>query len=153
MIVDTLIILAKYGQGLTDKIQQSLSGHSATGATARSLRFEVRREGTKDILKVFGRPFIMALETGRKPTPQYTKPSRDFVANIREWLKAKGGDQDLAYAIAKSIHKKGTKGTPGIISNDVNSTVDLIQQDILKQFAAQWMFNVVEFARDGNNRN
>lgn len=153
MIVDTIVILSKYGQSLVDDIKQSISGHSATGNTARSLRFEVRREGTKDILKVFGRPFIMTLETGRKATPQYTKPSYDFVKSIKEWLRAKGGDQDAAYAIAKSIHQKGTKGTPGIISNQVNSTVDLIEKDILKQFEEQWLYNVVQFTKDGNQRN
>lgn len=153
MIVDTLTILSKYGTDIVTQLKQSISSHSATGRTARSLRFEVVREGTKDILKIYGRPFIMALETGRKPTPQYTKPSRDFVSNIREWLKAKGGDQDLAYAIAKSIHKKGTKGTPGIISNVVDSQVQKIEKDILEQFAKQWLFNVVEFSKDGNNSN
>ena len=146
MIVDTLTILSQQGNTLVEELKKSIAGHSATGRTASSLRFEVKREGTKDILRIFGRPFIMALETGRKPTPQYTKPSYDFVNNIREWLKAKGGNTDLAYAIAKSIHKKGTKGTPGIISNTVNSQVDLIEKNILEQFAKQWLFNVVQFA-------
>lgn len=147
MIVDTLTILSQHGTTLVDELKRSIAGHSATGKTEKSLRFEVKREGTKDILKIFGRPYIMALETGRKPTPQYTKPSFDFVKNIREWLKAKGGDTDLAYAIAKSIHKKGTKGTPGIISNTVNSQVELIEKDILQQFAKQWLFNVVQFTK------
>lgn len=153
MIVDTLAILSKHGNDLVTELKQAIAPHTATGRTARSLRFEVVRQGSKDILKVYGRPFILALETGRKPTPQYTKPSFDFVANIREWLKAKGGDQDLAYAIAKSIHRKGTKGTPGIISGPVNSMVETIEKDILQQFAKNWLFNVVEFTRDGNNGN
>jgi hypothetical protein len=152
MVVDTLAILSQHGTDLVSQLKQAISGHNATGRTARSLRFEVVRQGTKDILKVYGRPFIMALETGRKPTPEYTKPSRDFVESIREWLKAKGGDQSLSYAIAKSIHQKGTKGTPGIISNVVNSQVELIEKDILEQFAKDWLFNVVEFS-NGNNRN
>lgn len=147
MIVDTLSILSQYGNSLVTDIRQSIGSHNATGRTARSLRFEVVREGSRDILRVYGRPFIMALETGRKKTPQYTKPSREFVSSIRDWLKAKGGDQDLAYAIAKSIHKKGTKGTPGIISTPVNNMVDEIQKDILSQFAKDWLFNVVEFIR------
>jgi len=151
MIVDTLSILSQHGTTLVEQIKQAIAPHSATGKTAASVQFSVRREGTKDILEVVGRPFIMALETGRKPTPQYTKPSLDFVASIREWLKAKGGDTDLAYAIAKSIHQKGTKGTPGIISGPVDSMVDLIQKDILEQFAKQWMFNVVQFTRDNRN--
>jgi hypothetical protein len=133
------------------QLKQALDPKSATGSTTRSLRFEVKREGTKDILKVYGRPYIMALETGRKATPQYTKPSFAFVASIRQWLQAKGKDTSPAYAIAKSIHQKGTKGTPGIISNVVDSQVDLIQKDILKQFAQQYLFNVVEFYKRGNS--
>lgn len=96
----------------------------------------------------------MALETGRKPTPQYTKPSFSFVNNIREWLRAKGEDTRFAYAIAKSIHKKGTKGHPGVISNVVNQgLIDRISQDILEKFAQQYLFNVVQFYNRGNNVN
>lgn len=153
MIVNTIAILNQYGTTLVSELKQAISGHSATGQTARSLRFEVKREGTKDILKVYGRPYIMALQTGRKATPQYTKPSFAFVKNIKDWLQAKGGDTNLAYAIAKSIHKKGTIGTPGIITNVVDSQVALIEKDILKQFADQYLFNVVEFFKRGNNSN
>jgi hypothetical protein len=93
----------------------------------------------------------MALETGRKATPQYTKPSYAFVQSIREWIKAKGGDQGLAYVIARSIHQKGTKGTPGIISEPVNKYVELIKQDTAKQFAKLYLLNAVEFFKRGNS--
>lgn len=122
--------------------------------TVQSLKYTVTKSGTKDILQVTGRPYIMALETGRKPTPQYTKPSFSFVNNIREWLRAKGEDIQFAYAIAKSIHKKGTKGHPGVISNVVNQgLIDRISQDILEKFAQQYLFNVVQFYNRGNNVN
>lgn len=151
MIVNTLAILSQYGNSLVEEIKQSISPNRSTGRTANSLKYTVRREGTKDILQVTGRPFIMALETGRKPTPQYTKPSAQFVQSIREWLQGKGEDQSLAYAIAKSIHKKGTKGTPGIITGPVTAMTEAIEKDILQQFAKQYLFNVVEFYKRGNN--
>lgn len=150
MIVNTLAILSQHGDSLVQQIKQAIAPHSATGRTAQSVQFSVRREGTRDILQITGRPFIMALETGRKATQQYTKPSKEFVESIREWLAAKGNDTGLAYAIAKSIHKKGTKGTAGIISGPVDSMVDLIQKDILEQFAKQWLFNVVQFSDKRN---
>jgi len=146
-----MAILNQYGGGLVNEIKNSISSKSATGKTAATLKYTVTREGTKDILRVTGRPYIMALETGRKATPQYTKPSFAFVQNIRDWLKAKGSDQGLAYAIAKSIHKKGTKGTPGIISVPVDSYVEQIKQAVTKEFARVFLFNAVEFFKRGNN--
>lgn len=151
MIVNTLSILSTQGNTLVQQLRQAVEPKRATGKTAASIQFTVRKEGTKEILEVTGRPFIMALETGRKATPQYTKPSVQFVASIREWLAAKGGDQNLAYAIAKSIHQKGTKGTPGIISGPIDSMVLLIQKDILDQFAKNYMFHAVQFFRDNRN--
>ena len=144
-------ILNRYGAGLVAEIKQSISGHQATGKTSASLRYEIKGDGSRDILRVLGRPYIMALETGRKATPQYTKPSYAFVQSIREWLKAKGSDQGLAYVIARSIHHKGTKGTPGIISDPVNKYVELIKQETAKQFANLYLLNAVEFFKRGNS--
>jgi len=151
LIVNTLAILSQQGNTLVQQLKEAIAPRSATGKSAASLQFTVHREGTKDILEITGKPFIMAIETGRKPTPQYNKPSVQFVASIKEWLQAKGGDTNLAYAIAKSIHQKGTKGTPGIISGPIDLMVALIQKDILDQFAKQWMFNVVQFVSDNRN--
>lgn len=151
MIVNTLSILAQQGNTLVAEVKRAIEPHKATGRTSASLMFSVRREGDKDILQLTGRSFIMALETGRKSTPQYTKPSRAFVQSIREWLQAKGSDTAPAYAIAKSIHQKGTKGTLGIISGPVNNWVDQISVYILEQFAQQYLFNVVKFASDNRN--
>jgi hypothetical protein len=151
LIVNTIAILNQYGGTLVSDIKKSIAPHNATGKTSASLNFTVKREGTKEILTVTGRAFIMSLETGRKPTPQYTKPSKDFVQNIREWLAAKGEDTSPAYAIAKSIHKKGSKGTPAIITGPVDGIVDQIQKDIADQFAKQYLFNVVEFSRGNSN--
>ena len=146
MIVDLIQILSRYGTSTVEELKRSIQPYSATGDTIKSLRFMVTREGTIDKLQVLGRAFIMALETGRKATPQYTKPSFAFVDRIRRWLAAKGEETRPAYAIAKSIHQKGTKGHPGVVSNVVNDTlINTISKDILQQFAKQYMFNVVQF--------
>lgn len=148
--VNVIAILQRYGSSTVDQIRQAIAPHKATGRTANSLRFEVTQEGQKYILRVFGRAFIMALETGRKATPQYTKPSVAFVQSIREWLQGKGKDTAPAYAIAKSIHQKGTKGTPGIISNIVGTTLtDQITKDIATEFAKHTLFNMVQTFRNG----
>jgi hypothetical protein len=147
LTVDLITILNQGGQSLVQQLKQSIAPHSATGATVKSLRFEVKTEGTKEILLVYGRPFIMALETGRKATPQYTKPSFSFVNSIKEWLKAKGGNQSFAYAIAKSIHQKGTKPNPGIITPYVDSFTQKITKDILRTFADQYLHHIAQVYR------
>lgn len=146
MTVDVISILNKYGTDVVTQIKANLAstGTNATGKTSASLRFEVIQQGEKAILKVFGRPFIATVETGRKATPEYTKPSASFVQSIREWAAARGIDQGAAYAIAKSIHKKGTPPTgKQIISNVVNqSLTDRISKDILQSFSNLFVTNV-----------
>lgn len=152
---DLIQVLSGYGQSTVQKIRDNLasSGTNASGRTSRSLRYEVTEQGTLTTLRILGRPFFMTVETGRKPTPQYTKPSRDFVASIREWIQAKGGDQGAAYAIARHIHQKGTKlfrtgGRKDIVSNVVNESLfSQIEQDVLKRFANRYVNTVKESAR------
>lgn len=154
MVVDLITILSGYGGSIVEDLKKSIQPYNATGDTIKSLRFTVTQDGTKDHLQIFGRPFIMALETGRKATPQYTKPSLAFVDRIRRYLAAKGEDTRPAYAIAKAIHAKGTKGHPGVISNVISETLlDTIQKDILKKFAEQYLTNVVEFYNRGAKLN
>lgn len=157
MTADLIAILSKYGQSTVDQIRENLSstGTNATGKTAKSLRYEVKTEGSKTTLKVLGKPYFAVVETGRKPTPDY-KPSKQFVDSIKEWMSAKG-KEGSAYAIALSIHKKGTKlfrdgGRTDIISNVVNQNlVDKISKELLDKFADQVLRNIVE-VYGSNNR-
>lgn len=146
MLAETLQILSQYGNSTVAQIQQNLAstGTNATGKTSRSIHFEVKTDGDKQVLRVLGKPFLFVVETGRKATPNYTKPSKQFVASIKEWADTKGLGK-FAYAIAKSIHQKGTKlhrdgGREDIISNVVNqSLTDQISKDILKQFSDTYL--------------
>lgn len=153
-----LTILSSYGQSTVAQIQANLSatGTNASGKTSRSLRFEVREHGDKQILQVIGgRKYFMTVETGRKATPQYTKPSAAFVKSIKEWMEAKG-IQGPAYAIAKSIHQKGTKlfqkgGRMDIVSNVVTQDlVDRISKDILSQFSTEYLKSIVKIYSGGS---
>lgn len=146
MITEILNILSQYGTSTTEQIRAVVP--KKTGKTARSVRFEVKDNGATATLKIVGRPFFMTVQTGRRPTPQFTKPSKEFVDNIKEWLAASGGDQGAAYAIAKSIHQKGTKlwqqGGNQIISNIVNQSLfDKISKDILQSFAKYYLVSTV----------
>lgn len=140
-MVDLVKILSGFGQSAVGKIQQNLAttGTNASGKTSRSLRFEVINQGTTATLRIIGRPYFGTVETGRKATPQFDKPSANFVASIREWLSAKGGNQGAAYVIARSIHQKGTKlwregGRTNIYSNVRTSLAEEIPRAVLKEF-------------------
>jgi len=160
MTAEIVKILSTYGQSTVDRIRNNLAttGTNASGKTAQSLRFTVTNTETKAILKITGKPYFMVVETGRKATPQYTKPSYDFVNDIRLWIASRGGDQGAAYAIAKMIHKTGTKlwqqgGRKDIVSNVVNqSLVDQISQDSLKQFAREYLVSTVNMFNDNRNQ-
>ena len=159
MNAELIAILNKYGNSTVEQIRQNLAstGTNATGSTSRSLRYEVTNAGTKATLKVIGKTYMAVVETGRKPTPEYTKPSVEFVDSIKEWLRARGKDEKSAYGIAKSIHAKGTKlfrdgGRKDIISNVVNQNLlDKIGLDLLNTFAEQFLANTVKLFRDGSD--
>ena len=159
MIVNTIAILTQYGTSTVAQIKQNLasSGTNASGKTSNSLRFEVKDEGFKQILKIFGRPFFMTVETGRRATPDY-KPSQQFVATIQEWMRAKG-IQGQAYGIALSIHKKGTKlfqkgGRQDIVSDVVNETlVQQISKSVLDQFTKEVAQHTVKLFSNGRSVN
>ena len=141
------------GRSVAARCPITSTGTSATGKTAQSLRYEITNEGTKATLKVVGKPYFMVVETGRKATPG-KKPSKDFVDNIKEWLQTKGKESDLAYAIAMSINKKGTKlwqdgGRTDIVSNVINQNlVDKINTDLLNKFAEQYLASMVKLFTD-----
>lgn len=147
LIVDLITILHGYGISVVDQIRQNLvqTDTNATGKTSKSLRYEVVDNGSKVTLKVIGKPYFKVVETGRKATPQYTNPSKQFVDSIREWVKARGIPESAAYAIAKSIHKKGTPPTgKEIFSNVINgSLTDKISKDLLDKFAIALTNNIV----------
>lgn len=147
MTVDLVSILSGYGNSVVQQIRQNMSAanKNATGKTSSSLRFEVKEQGSKTTLKVLGKPFIAVIETGRKATPHYTKPSKSFVDEIRLWTQARGINPNAAYAIAKSIHKKGTPPSSSkILSSVINDSLgNRIAKDVLDKFAKLYMTNIV----------
>lgn len=161
MNAEIISILNKYGSSTVEQIRANLSstGTSATGKTAQSLHYQVTDNGTKATLKVLGKPYFAVVETGRKPTPEYTKPSVEFVKSIKEWLAARGKSELSAYGIAKSIHKSGTAlfrkgGRQDIYSNVINQDlIDRISLDLLNQFAQDFKVSMVKLFSDGSNNN
>lgn len=127
MIAQVLQILTNHGQSLTQQIKANTP--KVTGKTAESVGYEVRATASESTLMITAKPFFRVVETGRGPTrPDYQRGEKTLVEAIKEWLSAKGLEQGLAYAIAKSIHKKGTKlyqqgGRKDVFSNVITDKV------------------------------
>jgi hypothetical protein len=154
MTAAIVAILSKYGESTTETLRAKTP--KATGKTAQSLRYEVTEEGSTATLRILGTQYYMVIQTGRKATPQYTKPSKTFVDKIREWLSAVGGNVSTAYAIAKTIHAKGTKlwqqGGNDLVSSVVNqSLVDQISKESLSAFANEYLVSTVNMFDDNRN--
>lgn len=108
MIASIIQALTGYGQSFTEQIKANTP--KVTGKTANSVGYEVRALRDEATLTITAKPFFKVVETGRGPTrADYQKGERPLIEAIKEWVKAKGMEEGLAYAITKSIHKKGTK--------------------------------------------
>lgn len=83
-------ILNQEGQDMVDEIRENLAatGSNASGKTSESIRYEVEIEGKKAALSLFGRGYIMSVETGRGPR-QSSKES-NFLDGMKDWMKIKG---------------------------------------------------------------
>jgi hypothetical protein len=160
MNAEIFTILQNAGTSAIQQIRNNMSatGTNSTGKSSKSLTYEIEEKGTSIFLRVLGREYFAVVETGRRPTPQYTKPSREFVQSIKEWAQAKGKPEGSAYAIAKSIHQKGTKlfregGRRDVYSNVEQSLVDQVGKDLLDKYANLFLVEAVQILDNGNNRN
>lgn len=106
-------VLTKAGLAGVAELKRVVTPYSATGETVNSIRFEIVQTGTKVSLRILGRKFFKALETGRGPrkSTQY----QEYDLNILEYMKARGIGADLtekkrkqlAKFIAYKINKEG----------------------------------------------
>jgi hypothetical protein len=152
--MDLIEILNQEGIELVNGIRANLgsTGTTATGKTSQSLRFEISQEGTKTRLKLFGRPFFMTVETGRKATPN-KKPSREFIENLKPWAEARGIPEGAVWAIATKINKLGTNlwragGREDIVEPPVDNFINNVGQALLDSKADELVFKIREI--DGN---
>lgn len=122
------------------------SGQNATNKTSQSLRIQINQEGSKYRMLLFGRPFFMTVQTGRRPTPD-KKPSREMIDNIKEWINSRGIDESAAWAIATNINKKGTKlwrqgGRTDILDPAVDEFVNSISENLLEAEADNFQLKI-----------
>jgi hypothetical protein len=136
--MDIIRLLQVEGTQLTNQIRFNIikAGESATRETESSLRIEIKQQGAKTKMQLFGRPFFMTVQTGRKPTPG-KKPSREMIANITRWTEARGIDLDAVWGIATKIQNKGTElwrkgGRTDIVDPAVEEFNNNVQDALLK---------------------
>lgn len=121
--------LGDLGIGIVSGLVRSLRGHNrvATGNTIRDI--EITVEGPNRMY-ISGPAYILALETGRKPThatgpfPRYG--GLTFKESLRLWMQARGIDEGkksanaqygpVLWAIYSKINKEGYSGTSGVIT-------------------------------------
>jgi len=114
-------------------------GSDATGQTAK--QFSITVDGNTLQLALPG--YMQLLETGRGPTsadPVAVNPP--MIQRIQQWCQEKGIPDKVAWAIKKSIDKKGYKGKPGILSeplgdDNINSRLDMVLPDITNAITEQ----------------
>lgn len=143
-------ILNQEGIQLANDIRANMgaAGMNVTNETAASLRIEVTQEGTRTRMRLYGRPYFMTVQTGRKPTPG-VKPSREMISNITAWVEGRGMDVEAVWAIATKIQEKGTKlwqqgGRTDIVDPAVEDFLDEVGHKILDDMADKLIFKVRE---------
>jgi hypothetical protein len=111
------------------------NGRYATGQTARELTIT----GDENRMQLQLPGYTQLLETGRGPTNKNAVPgSPPMIQRIKEWCQAKGIPDKAAWAIKKSVDKKGYKGIAGLLSEPLgNDNINLRLNQVLENIATQ----------------
>jgi hypothetical protein len=110
------------------------NGKFATGQTARQIT--IVEDGNNVRLQF--PDYMLALEVGRGPTSKNAlrgEPSMN--QRIQQWCQAKGIPDKAAWAIKKSIDKKGYVGKPGILTEPLgNKNINIRLNPVLEDIAS-----------------
>lgn len=151
--VSVVSILTKGGIAGVAELKRVVTPYSATGETVNSIRFEVVTEGTKTTLRIIGRKFFKALETGRGPRKSTTYQQYDL--NILEYMKARGIGSDLpdkkrkqlAKFIAYKINKEGDatfkKGGRIVYSPVITKLIADLKQAVKKDLIGSFVKEIL----------
>jgi len=139
MTNDSMAALLSYFNTVREQIIAIATekGMSATGKTLASLEVIPTEKG----YELHAANSIYFMEHGRGPTHSgAAEGNPNLVEIIEDWLEAKGLSLN-PYAVANTIHKKGTKlyragGNSGVLSIPLNlATLD----QVFNEISAYWM--------------
>jgi len=136
--------------GLTDFLESlktdvihslQANGKMATGQSAQQIT--IVNDGDKAQLQLPG--YLHILETGRAPTgPNPIAGTPLMIDRIKQWCAAKGIPDKAAWAIKKSIDKKGYTGMPGILSDPLgDDNINLRLSPATADVANEVMQNII----------
>jgi hypothetical protein len=110
------------------------NGKYATGQTARQITIV---ENGNNVQLQFP-DYMLALEIGRGSTSKNAVAGNPpMIQRIQQWCAAKGIPDKAAWAIKKSIDKKGYLGKPGILTEPLgNENINLRLNPVLDDFAS-----------------
>lgn len=148
-VADTL---DAYGKLAVELLKQRISSLRATGKTEESIRYEVTEKEYNYNLKVYGRGYFEALETGRGPRKESTYG--EFDTHLEEWMEARGfsskvskkgikyykiGDnwysgKSLAYMINKRGDKTYRSGGREVYSNELDKFITEMKEGVTDAF-------------------
>ena len=93
------------------------SGRFASGQTTQQIA--IIDDG--DSVQLQFPEYMMALETGRRPTGKNpAKGNPPMIERIKQWCQAKGISDKAAWAVKKSIDKRGYPGKPGVLTQPLS---------------------------------
>ena len=119
----------------TDVLNSLQAKGKTTNQTAAQII--ITTDGNKATMQLPG--YLEILEKGRGPTSKNAPQSNpSMIQRIKEWCQAKGLPGKAAWAIKKSIDKKGFKGTPGLLSEPLgDENINLRLNQMLNNMATE----------------
>lgn len=111
------------------------NGKDASGQAAKQIT--ITDDGNALQLQIPG--YMQLLETGRGPTsPDAVASNPPMIQRIQQWCREKGIPDKAAWAIKKSIDKKGFKGIPGLLTeplsdDNINLRLNPMLDEIIEQ--------------------
>ena len=120
---------------LKTDVLHSLQSKDKTASGQTAAQITVESDGKNAKLKIPG--YLQVLENGRKPTgTNAVAGNPPMIDRIKQWCQSKGIPDKAAWAIKKSIDKKGFKGTPGLLSEPLgDANINLRLNQVLSQAA------------------
>ncbi len=134
-------LINQFLESLKTDVINSMQAKSkmATGQTAQQITIETDADKAQLILP----GYLQVLETGRAPTGKNAMPGNPpMIERIKQWCQAKGIPDKAAWAVKKSIDKKGFPGVPGILSeplgdDNINLRLNQIATPMADEIAQQ----------------
>ena len=111
--------LQSFLQSLKTDLISSLQARGKNVSSQTVNQLVIAEDGDVLTLQIPG--YLQLLETGRGPTGKNAIPGNlPMIQRVQQWCRKKGIPDKAAWAIKKSIDKKGFKGVDGIISGPLS---------------------------------